>query len=802
MITIKKIIFVSALCTANIFCFAQQYKSAVCRLGEQKNDSLLPYIDSLKMNCSSSDLEKLRKCSSKLNSLKCLILNGDANSDEWDELFTEIKRKPAVKTIVFDKNSFSSLPYGFEKLYNIEQLVISNNDEIDYYETFQQLSQLPNLKEISLDIYSVFDLPDSLFQLKNLTKIVLTNKEEVDPESCIAGISDTIKPVTFDFFLKKGENNFAAVKYTCPAGEIDSVEYSELTRRFYTTQNFQASNTSSNIASNQSYIPKYNYVKPPIAGLDVERKYYTINPTVDNVMIYPSGTKILIPANSFMDQSGNPVKGSVLINYREFRDPVDFLVSGIPMKYDSGGVINNFESAGMFEINASVNQQPLKLMPGKQIKMNFVSTSADSTYNFYAFNDSSGNWEYINKPKKVTNNTTINVREMSNACYTYKLGLMNSPKYKDSTSLNGRFGSFNYIYSSIIDKNYQRQKYQFRHRGKEYSKQMMGLIRLMHVKKAKDGEILFQLKYEHQTHPEMAEFRHVYFASNEKLSIYQFKKRYLHKQLFNDVRIHKNGGDVEIQLKGINDYKVINAGVVTRNDKGEVKKAKNLETKIKRYDRSLNNRERRFKKSIKNKRAPGNYLTITDPKQISLLAFKESKKGMTPIEKKMSYDEWVIYYNQMMENYNQMMAGSRLAASNAVAAKDNLMCSLSLDGMGIYNCDQIQRLVDPVEIFASYKNNNSDRFSAKSTYIIDKKTNAVLQYDGHYGYGPNNIAFSNNSNAQNVLLAVNGNGEMAIYKTEDFKQNSFSNNSRFSFKVQEMEGKVKTVADLKKIIGL
>lgn len=42
----------------------------------------------------------------------------------------------------------------------------------------------------------------------------------------------------------------------------------------------------------------------------------------------------------------------VKITYREFADPIDFFVSGIPMEYDSAGRKYNFESSGMCEINA------------------------------------------------------------------------------------------------------------------------------------------------------------------------------------------------------------------------------------------------------------------------------------------------------------------------------------------------------------------------------------------------------------------------------------------------------------------
>src|SRR3989304_5717091 len=140
MINLKNKIVASAFCIATVFCFSQENKSGVCRLGELKNDSLFPFLTSLKLDCSTADLQKFKASSSKFNSLNSLIIKGEASAEDWEVLFKEIKRKAKINSVAFDNNTFSHLPYGFENLYNIEQLVISNNDEMDYDQTFQQLA--------------------------------------------------------------------------------------------------------------------------------------------------------------------------------------------------------------------------------------------------------------------------------------------------------------------------------------------------------------------------------------------------------------------------------------------------------------------------------------------------------------------------------------------------------------------------------------------------------------------------------------------------------------------------------------
>src|SRR5690606_38382784 len=84
-----------------------------------------------------------------------------------------------------------------------------------------------------------------------------------------------------------------------------------------------------------------------------------------------------------MDKNGVIVSGKVDITYREFSDPVDFFLSGIPMNYDSGGTNYNFESAAMCEIYASQNGEPLFVNPLKKPEINLTTNNKDIEQNLY-----------------------------------------------------------------------------------------------------------------------------------------------------------------------------------------------------------------------------------------------------------------------------------------------------------------------------------------------------------------------------------------------------------------------------------
>jgi len=786
-------LFVIALCITNSFCFGQQNRSAICRLGEITNDSILPYIQSLEVDCN-KDVNSYLDKSEQLSSVKEIELLGDANPNDWEKLFAKIKTQATIKTVVFKDNTFSSLPYGFEGLYSVETVTFKNNEELDYTSLLDQLGKLPNVKHLSLEVLTIFDLPKQLEQLKNIETIRIINIDEFISKNNTTSLSFEIEPITYDYSVKKLNEKIVAIKYTAMAGEIDSDEYKELSKRFTTDNNY--------ITSSMPFIPKYVNVDPPIKGIDVERENYLINPKIENIVTYPSGTKIRIPANTFIDKNGNPVAESVTISYREFRDPVEFLVSGIPMKYDTAGEVTNFESAGMFELLASSNNEAISVAKDKNIDMNFATTSKDSTYNFYSFNDSTGNWEYLNKPKTVTSQTLIEIKLATRAYNIYQSYANNNKRIPDKTTFGERFNDTNYVYTNRKEGN---SRIYYRANGKPRNKSMSSLVKINNVKKTKDGTVLFKIDYLNTSHPEMSEFENVYFALSEEISPALFKEKYGRRKYYSDIRVTTKGNDVELQLKDRTSIKNISANIVMLDNQGKPKEIKNVSTRMKRYNRRLKTREKKFNSDIAKGKRNVSEIIISDRKQLSLYAYNEAKKAMTNEEKQMSYKEWLDYCKQTEKNmieWNKQASAVKIAQlNNAEATPSNLIQSMSLSGTGIYNCDQIQRMKQPVEIFAKYKSLDNKKVEPQMAYLLDKTSNSVFQYDGYRGFSADKIAFSKSKAAKNTLLAVNSDGTLAVYKTEEFAKTDFKNKSHFDFVVTPIDSKVTSVADLKTLIG-
>lgn len=139
-----------------------------------------------------------------------------------------------------------------------------------------------------------------------------------------------------------------------------------------------------------------SFIAPPIPKMNIAENTLIISGNSDTTISYPSGTKVFIPANSFVDKYNKPVTGPFAIHFREFRDQYDQLFSGIPMTYDSAGVTYQFESAGMFEIGGTKNGENIFIANGKELAIDIPSTDLNNKFNFYYLDTVAKNWSYDN----------------------------------------------------------------------------------------------------------------------------------------------------------------------------------------------------------------------------------------------------------------------------------------------------------------------------------------------------------------------------------------------------------------------
>lgn len=129
------------------------------------------------------------------------------------------------------------------------------------------------------------------------------------------------------------------------------------------------------------------------------------NPSEEFVFEQPTGTKIIIPANSLVDSTGKLVNGEVELRFREFHDVEAIFLSGIPMQFGADRE-QFFASAGMFEVRAFKGEQELALKSGASLKVDLANFLDTMQGNFELFElEDNLSWGEGNAFDVVTNAT-------------------------------------------------------------------------------------------------------------------------------------------------------------------------------------------------------------------------------------------------------------------------------------------------------------------------------------------------------------------------------------------------------------
>jgi hypothetical protein len=140
----------------------------------------------------------------------------------------------------------------------------------------------------------------------------------------------------------------------------------------------------------------------PLKGFEIKPRYFTVSAKEASIIELPNGGSIKFEENCFA-LNGKPIKDSVTIEWQEFHSITDIMCSGIPMKYDSAGISNDFISGGMFTIKGKLGEQEVDFAKGKEAEVSIASNRDKESFNFYALDENSGDWTF-KKAKEATPN--------------------------------------------------------------------------------------------------------------------------------------------------------------------------------------------------------------------------------------------------------------------------------------------------------------------------------------------------------------------------------------------------------------
>ena len=156
-----------------------------------------------------------------------------------------------------------------------------------------------------------------------------------------------------------------------------------------------------------SEVITYEEEKTEILNLENFAPQFTrleINPVVKtNLPLDQEGTVLHIPKNCFVDKNGQPVKDKVTIEYKEYQNSADIAFSNIPMTYTQNGEEFFFNSSGMFEIQGTVEGEPVSIAPNQKLTIDYALAKKNPDLRFYRLNENGKDWEVVQNINKTDN---------------------------------------------------------------------------------------------------------------------------------------------------------------------------------------------------------------------------------------------------------------------------------------------------------------------------------------------------------------------------------------------------------------
>jgi len=196
-------------------------------------------------------------------------------------------------------------------------------------------------------------------------------------------------------------------------------------------------------------------ITPPFIKHDIPYQEFEIEPGENVKLTSERGTEIHIPSHAFTYKSGESPTGKVTIQFREFHNPLEFFLSGIPMEYDSAGTKYTFESAGMIDIKGNCNGKEVIVKQGKNIDINLASDNDDPKFNLYNLDKNTGFWSCLGKDKIIKNNISDNFTDKEKKISESNLSETNLSEFDINSSYMSE------IIEPIIPQKADPQKYVF-----------------------------------------------------------------------------------------------------------------------------------------------------------------------------------------------------------------------------------------------------------------------------------------------------------------------------------------------------
>ncbi len=511
-------------------------------------------------------------------------------------------------------------------------------------------------------------------------------------------------------------------------------------------QNKEQTQVAQKQPTNSNSAAKSGYVKPPVKNLNVPYQQHKVQANKGGELKYKTGSTVKIPKNAFVDKQGKAVEGEVMIEYREMHDVVDFIVSGIPMTYDSAGNQYHFESAGMLDIKGSKDGEPVFIAPNKNLEVKMASKDSSTRFNLYQLDTTQRNWNYLGKDKIIQ---------------PYA-----KPKQKPITTTSANTSD---VFSTNQGATTQTEIAQENTRfEKEIAVIKQDIKRIESTaphlpQKADNNRYRFNLDVDPKEFPEVAIYKDAKFEVGPENT--NFSRNYYNEQ-WEDVQLKEGNKPGENYLMTLTKGKEkVNLVVYPVFEAKDYEKAKlEYKQKFEQYEKKLAARKADEKKKEEEHKA--------------LVARLEAQYA----EQKKQQEE---QQKRLLEEQKSREASS--------GKQEIVVRMFKVSSFGIYNCDNPLTPKGNMisAIFHDAKTNEA--VNPGYTWLIQKDLNAIFSfYNNGIKYNPNK---------QTMLIVVHY-GKIGVVSYDEFKRVTADQPKQGEFALRILEKEFSDVQALKKEVGL
>lgn len=524
-----------------------------------------------------------------------------------------------------------------------------------------------------------------------------------------------------------------------------------------TNETLITQNTSQNANKKES---KTSYINNPSQKLKIPYTSYKINNAKGGQITHNTSTKIKVPKNSFVDKNGKDIIGDVTIEYKEFHDAGDIILSGIPMTYDSAGITYNFESAGMFDIKGNQNGEPVFIKPEKNVEVQLASTTKEERFNQYYLDTLKKNWQCLKKDKAIEIlKTKPSEQNEKSSDKTAEFQIASHPK----------LSSLKYEIEKVIPRKIDSVKVVYSAKASKLPKAKEPLK----PAKLTPGKPSFKLDGSYDEFPELSVFNNVVFEVGSENKNYT---KELHEITWSDVKISQGpvkGKNYVLNLMYRNrSEKLIVYPVLTGNDFDEAQKV---------YEQKL-----------------GDYQKLADKRDVEekrLISEMQAKQAAYLAEQRKKQEAYDLERSKLLAKYNLVEQNEIQSNFNAMSLQVRATRLFSVSQFGIYNSDCPHTPTNASSVVPIFVSQEKGKILQPTyIYLVNHTLKIVTSLDKQTGF---RIDFDPNNE---YSICIFNNNKMYVCDKQLFKKTKENENNKFM--VKPLPESTDNVIDFKKALEI